>query len=155
MRYWFIVFLAILLVILNAATVNVGLGRSLARYSDSVSLVFIIIITIPILIVTGLHSDFINAFRFTIGKTTKAKSILELKRAKEAVILTGRTAISGGLVSTCLGAVTTLYEVDNLDILGPNMAVSLLPSFYAGLFYLLLAPIRSKLEVLIAEYMQD
>ena len=155
MRYLVIVFFAILLIILNAATVDVGLIRSLVRFSDLISLVFIIVITIPIIVVAGLHKDFINAFRFTIGKTAKAENILELKRAKEAVILAGRTAMSGGLVSTCLGAVTTLYDCEALETLGPNLAVSLLCFFYAALFYLLLVPIRSRLEVLIAEFMQD
>ena len=153
MRYLFIIFLVILLVIFNAATVDVGVMMALPRFCDLASLAFVIVIAIPIVIVTGLHTDFINAFRFAIGKT-KAKSILELKRAKEATILAGRTIVSAGIISTCLGAITVLYEADTLDILGSNLAVCLLCSLYAALFYLLLVPIRSKLEVLIAEFMQ-
>lgn len=154
MRYLLIVFFIILLVIFNVATVNVGIVRGLQHFFDLVSLLFFLLTSIPLLIVAGLHKDFINAFRFAIGKT-KAKSILELKRAKEAIILAGRTVVSTGIICTCLDAITILYECDRLDKLGPNMAIALLSSLYGALLYLLFVPVRSKLEMLIVEFMQE
>ena len=154
MRYLIIIFFAFLLVILNLATTDIGLMAGLPRLFDLVSLLIVIIITVPFILVTGLHKDFVNAFRFTIGKTTKANSILELKRAKEAIILAGRAIVCSGIIGTCLGAITVLYELEELHVLGVNLAVCLLCSFYAALFYLLLVPIRSKLELLITEFMQ-
>lgn len=153
MYYLFIIFLLAILVIMNVGATDIGLA-GLAHFMDLVGFLLVLVLVIPIMIVCGLHKDFINAFRFTIGKT-KAKSILELKRAKEAVILAGRTIFGSGILSACLGAVTTLYECEELSSLGPNMAVSLLCLFYASLFYLMFLPIRSKLEILIAEFMQD
>ncbi len=116
------------------------------RMVDFMSLVVLLLLVIPILISSGLHKDFSNAFRFSIGKK-KPDKLLELKRAREAVNL-----IAASVFIAMVQMIQILYTLDNLSSLGPNIAVMLVSIMYGMCFVLLLLPIQSKLNVRIQEF---
>lgn len=153
--------LAVLGVILSVLLMTIAGEDGLAGVAtlfytfDIISILIILIIAIPVVISTGLHKDFNNAFKFAIGKK-KAKSLLELKRAKEAIILTGRTVMASGILGACFSWIIIAYKVEaELEHIMPNLGVSFITILYALIVYLLLLPIRSKLEIKIIEFMQE
>ncbi len=117
---------------------------------DIVSMLIVIIIFISMMVASGLLKDFNNAFRLTIGKKN-AKSILELKRAKEAVKFAGKLFIMSGFLGTLMGIIMVGYSCSSIMI---NMSVALLTMFYGLVLYILLLPIQLRIEIKISEFMQ-
>lgn len=69
-----------------------------------------------------------------------ANGIAVLRRA-------GETAPAMGLVSTLIGLVQMMGQLNNPDALGPGMAVALLGTFYGAIMaYMILMPLAVKLE---------
>ncbi len=100
-----------------------------------------------------------NAFKLTIGRK-KADSILQLKRAKEAVKLAGKTSLASGAMATCCGFIINAHNCitstgTDINSLVAGSAASLITMFYGLILYLFLLPVKSKLEVRISDFMQD
>lgn len=121
-------------------------------YADWVSLVFILLIAIPLLISAGLFRDFNRAFAITLGHK-KAESLLVLKRAKEAVELAKKAMLYSGVFVGIFSTVIVLNEVTDFSDLGLNLSVAWLSALYGIGLDILLIPISSRLEIKIAEYM--
>ena len=128
-----------------------GVGGIL-NYVDLVSLVFILLIAIPVLISAGLFKDFNRAFAITLGHK-KADSLIVLKRAKEAVELARKAMLYSGVFVGIFSTVIVLNEVTDFSALGPNLSVAWLSALYGIGLDILLIPISSRLEIKIAEYM--
>ena len=142
-----------------------GIPLSLGHVGDIVNILLVLIVTIPILASSGLHKDFNNAFKLTLGKK-EAENLLELKRAKEAIILVTRTVILSGVFFWAFSTIIISYDLfDSTDTIEKfsdmvrtffiNEAVCILSIFYAMVVSLLLLPIRSRLEIKMAEFMQE
>lgn len=148
----------ILAVLLNTVLTENGIASAIS-YFDVVSILQFVIIIIPVLAAAGLLKDFNNALRLTIGRK-KADSILQLKRAKEAVKLAGNTSLASGAMSTCCGFIINAHNCitikgTDIDSLVAGTAVSVITMLYGLILYLFLLPVKSKLEVQISEFMQD
>ena len=113
----------------------------------------IVSIFISMMVASGLLKDFNNAFRLTIGKKN-AKSILELKRAKEAVKFAGKLFIMSGFLGTLMGIIMVGYSCSTIKSIMINMSVALLTMFYGLVLYILLLPIQLRIEIKISEFMQ-
>lgn len=122
-------------------------------FFDIVSMLIVIIIFISMMVASGLLKDFNNAFRLTIGKKN-AKSILELKRAKEAVKFAGKLFIMSGFLGTLMGIIMVGYSCSTIKSIMINMSVALLTMFYGLVLYILLLPIQLRIEIKISEFMQ-
>lgn len=90
----------------------------------------------------------------------KAESMLQLKRAKEAVKLAANTSLASGAMATCCGFIVNVHNSissTGIDIeeLASGSAVSVLTMFYGLVLYLLLLPVKSKIEIKISEFMQE
>lgn len=116
-------------------------------------MLIVIIIFISMMVASGLLKDFNNAFRLTIGKKN-AKSILELKRAKEAVKFAGKLFIMSGFLGTLMGIIMVAYSCSTIKSIMINMSVALLTMFYGLVLYILLLPIQLRIEIKISEFMQ-
>ena len=125
----------------------------LVHMGDLFTLLVILLVVITILAATGLHKDFIHAFQLALSKKAHA-SMAQLKRAKEAVDLTLRSIIGSGVMITSISIVQSLFLAES-SALPANLGVSTLGIVYASCLYLLLLPIRAKLEVKIMEYMEE
>lgn len=159
-KEWLIMYiLSIIGVIFSVLLLNLvtkdGLSNMLMYY-DVVSMLQLIVILVPMLASAGLIKDFNNALKMALGKK-KAGSILQLKRAKEAVRLTEKICIASGVLGTCCGIIKIFYECKNESraSLIVGLGVAMLTLFYAIIVYLLLLPIESKIEIKTSEYMQE
>lgn len=150
-----------ILSILSVILVTVGMllfsGNSLSHiiyYYDIPSALLLIIITIPILLSSNLLKDFNNSFRLVMGKKKNA-TIPEIKRAIEGVDLVMKTLIYGSGFIALFSLVIILAQLTEVEKIGPNLAVAILSILYALAINMILLPFKSKLKVMLYEYMQD
>ena len=151
--------LALIGVICSVVLLNLVTGEGFSNmlvYYDVISMLQLVVLIVPILAAAGLIKDFNTALKLALGKK-KAESILQLKRAKEAVKLTGNICIASGVMGTCCGIIQVfhIYRGEDLSSLLAGLGVSILTLFYSLIIYLLLLPIKSKIEIKILEYMQE
>ena len=142
----------VLSIFLLAITGQTGLSGAF-RFFDVVSMLAIIVTFIPMMAASGLFKDFNNAFKLTIGKK-KEESILELKKAKDAVKFAGKLFIITGIITSLIGFIMASYDCTNVRSFMVNMSVALLTIFYGLVFYICLLPIQVRLEIKISEFMQ-
>lgn len=160
-------FLSILGVILSVILMGCSgeAMQNLGYLLDIVNILLVLIVTIPILASSGLHKDFNNAFKFTLGKK-EADNLIELKRAKEAITLVIKTVILSGILFWAFETIVISYNVINdadtieklnksISMFLANEAIGILSIFYAMVVSLLLLPIGSRLEVKMAEFMKE
>jgi len=151
--------LAVIGVICSVLLLNVvteeGFGDMLV-YFDVISMLQLIVLIVPILASAGLVKDFNVALKLALGKK-KAESMLQLKKAKEAIKLTGEVCLASGVMGICCGIIKIFYSYKGLGMasLLADSGVSMLTLFYSLIIYLLLLPIESKIEIKISEYMQE
>lgn len=127
---------------------------AITYYLDAVSIVIIFIITIPILISSGLHKDFNHAFSFSFGNK-KPSSFLELTKAKAAVELVRKTVLMAGAFCTVGSMIIVFIEIEDVKTLLCNCAVACLTLLYALALDLILLPVSYKLDAKTAEYMHS
>lgn len=125
----------------------------MGRMLDLVTLFSLLLVIITVMISAGLHKDFFHAFRLALSKRGNW-SLLELKRAKEAIDLALKAIVGGGVLNFSVGVVESLF-VDRMKVIPPNLAVSTLGILYAVFMFLLLIPIQAKLKVKMVEYMGE
>lgn len=122
------------------------------NYVDLLSLVFILLISIPLLISAGLFQDFNRAFAITLGNK-KPDSLIVLKRAKEAVDLARKAMLYSGLFVGIFSTIVSLNQATDFSELAALISTSWLSALYGIGLDILLLPIHSRLEIKIAEYM--
>lgn len=120
---------------------------------DGVTLGVMVLIIITVLLSAGLHQDFVQAFRFALGKPEHV-SLLKLKRAKEAVTLTLKATIGFAVLITSISVIGSL-RLATPAALPVNLAVSILGLVYSAIFCLLLIPIQAKIKIKIMEYLAE
>ncbi len=125
----------------------------MGRMLDLVTLFSLLLVIITVMISAGLHKDFFHAFRLALSKRGNW-SLLELKRAKEAIDLALKAIVGGGVLNFSVGAVESFF-VDRLKSIPPCLGVSTLGILYAVFMFLLLIPIQAKLKVKMMEYMGE
>ncbi len=118
---------------------------------DLPSLIMLILICIPLLISAGLIKDFNNAFGIAFGRKKDA-GLNELKRAAEALTLTIKTLMCGGILIFLMSMITILHTLSTPQSLGPKLSIAIISLIYAFIFSLLLLPLRSILNIRIIEH---
>ena len=153
-------FLSIIAVILASALMmcSGAMMASWTWYLDPISLILLVLITIPIMMSAGLLKDFNNAFRFAVKKNVDA-TYTQMKRSIEAVILFRRTLIASGAFTFVFSLVfvfiyNTMEEM-NLQMLLASVAVASLSLLYALAFVIILLPLESRLKVKLQEMMHE
>lgn len=148
-------FISILAIIFVTVLIGCSSGSfSLTYFVDIPSLLMVLLICIPILISSGLFKDFNNAFRIALSKKSD-KSLIEIKRALEAVTLMIKTLLSSGLFLLAASLLTILRRLDDPSNLGPFLSIALITWVYTLIITLLLLPIKSILNVRVIEFMQE
>lgn len=123
-------------------------------YIDSPSILFMIIIVVPILAAAGLLKDFHNAFKLTLGRKT-AGCLKELRRAKAAIKLAMRSSLCAGAVSSLIECVRIGAKANEWSEAGMEYSVALISLLYGFIICLILFPINSRLEQKIADFMES
>lgn len=122
--------------------------ESIFNVLDLPSLLIILMITIPMLLASGLFPDLKRAFKvITVKKADFTK--LELQRALEAVRLTVRLIVFSGVFGSIVGLINILRYLSNPEALGPNMSVMLICTLYSIFAGFIFMPISSKIKVML------
>lgn len=153
MRYFISIVGVVACFVFLCLVTDQSVAVQMGHMGDLVTLLSLLLVIVTIMLSAGLHRDFFHAFRLALSKRGNF-SLLELKRAKEAVDLALKAIVGGGVLNFSVGAVQSLYA-DRLAIIPPNLAVSTLGILYAIFMYLLLIPIQAKLKVKMMEYMGE
>lgn len=151
---YLISFIAVILTIVLCSTGLWGHSSVLRYFIDLPTLIILLIICIPFLISTGLIKDFNNAFRIVLSKK-KETTLIELKRAVEAVSLTIKSLFVTGFLFAMMSLFTILRTLDTPETIGPKMSLCILSIIYVCVLILILLPLRSTLNLRIIAYMQE
>ncbi|MCI8337325.1 MAG: hypothetical protein HFH62_01405 [Lachnospiraceae bacterium] len=153
MRYFLSIIGVVACFLLLCVCTDQSLMVQMGRMLDLVTLFSLLLVIITVMISAGLHKDFFHAFRLALSKRGNW-SLLELKRAKEAIDLALKAIVGGGVLNFSVGAVESFF-VDRLKSIPPCLGVSTLGILYAVFMFLLLIPIQAKLKVKMMEYMGE
>ncbi|NLL78355.1 MAG: hypothetical protein GX234_00780 [Clostridiales bacterium] len=115
---------------------------------DFVSLLSILLLSLPMLAVAGLIRDFFRSFSIAFAKTCTADK-REITRALTAVKMASRLFLFTGILTSLLGLVGMLSILDDPASIGPNMAVAILSLLYSMFISILLLPVKARLELLL------
>lgn len=114
---------------------------------DYTSFLLVLVPTILYLLITDLWKDFFNAFNIFFKKTiTLNQTVI---RAKEAVDVVSKTTLSMGGLLSLIQIFAVLYLSDHNDMIAVfrSLSITILTFVYGVIFYLLLIPVRSKLNM--------
>lgn len=148
--YWLCFIGMMIIIVLLAGLMSGGMNIAVL---DLPSLLMILLIGVSVLIASGLWKDFVNAFRFTMGKNKKA-GLSERKRAREAVELLMKAVRYGGVFIALMNFANIYNTPDDPWVWRANLVVLSLTLLYAYAINVLLLPVRSRLNVGMIEYMQ-
>ncbi len=115
---------------------------AVAWFLDLPSLIIIFLILIPGLIIMGEWKDFIKSFSVGI----KPYRLLELKNIIGAVDAAQKLTVFAALFGIIISGVLIMGHLDNLEMLGPNLAVCFLAGLYAVIIEFFLLPLRLNAE---------
>lgn len=141
-----IVLLGEVLLVIAILVFNIFLGSGepmfIAYFLDLPSLLVILAFLIPGLIVMGEWKDFVRAFSVGI----RPYSLLELKNIIGAVAAAQKLTVCAALFAIIVSGVLILGRLDDLEAMGPNLAVCFLAGLYAVIAEFLLLPLRLNAE---------
>jgi flagellar motor component MotA len=146
-----IMYLIALILLIVALAYSVVIGHpmvDLLNVFDIPSLLIILLITIPMLLASGLFPDLRRAFRAIMDKKVSYSS-LELQKSLEAVKLTVRLIVFSGIFGSLTGLINVLKYLSDPQALGPNLSVLLICTVYALFGSFLFMPISARLKVML------
>lgn len=124
-------------------TTLISFGMSaVVFFLDFPSLLLILLILIPGLMIMGEWKDFVKAFSVGI----KEFSLLELKNIIEAVGAAQKLTVLGALFAVITSGIAVLAHIEDLSLIGPNLAVCFLAAFYAAIIEFFLLPLKLNAE---------
>lgn len=127
--------------LMNIIMGNWGVS-AVAFFIDLPSILLILLVLIPGLIIMGEWKDFIKAF--SVG--LKPYSLLELKNIVGAVGAAQKLTIYSALMAIIISAVLMLGRLDDLEMIGANLAICFLAGLYAVIIEFFLLPLRLNAE---------
>lgn len=133
-----------------------GIKWMLQEYIDVHLLLWLLLLFIFVMCVTGIWKDFTNGFRLAFSKG-KNITRMELQKAAKAMKTAGRVVVLESVIAVSLYMVKLLYNMTDslLYLLGPLLALILLSIVYSSLFSLITIPIRIKLENMAISFMEE
>lgn len=142
-----------LLLLIFTLVFTTALGQpleSIYNVLDLPSLLIILIITIPMVLASGLFPDLKRACKVITLKKI-AYSRLELQRSLEAVKLTVKLVVFSGIFGSLVGLINILRYLSDPKYLGPNISVMLICLLYSVFGGFIFMPILAKLRVMLFE----
>lgn len=143
--------LTVLLVVVLVIALSMGgsaVAGSVMLFLDCPTILIMLVMTVLFLVITGLGKPFGQAITFK-GNVYEDSSIV---RMKSAIYLVQRTLLGSGTLITLIsfviiGSLFCRSEI-TVETLAANIAVSLLGMLYGTIGYLLLLPVRSRIEMI-------
>ena len=133
-----------------------GLGGDLFyRYINGGLLLWLALLFIFVMLMTGIWKDFVNGFRLVFAER-KNVTRMELQMAAKAMEAAGRLVVLESVIAVSLYMVDLLYYARDFHFfLGPLLSLILLSIAYTGIFSILTIPMRVKLENMVVSYMEE
>jgi len=142
--------LTVLLVVILVIAFSMGgneIARSVMMFLDFPTIVIMMVVTVLFLIITGLAKPFGQALILK-GNIYEDSDIVCMK---SAICLVQRTLLGSGTLITLMNFMIVGYVVCSstlsTEAMAANIAVAMLGVLYGTIGYLLLLPIRSKIEM--------
>lgn len=122
-------------------------------FLDFPSLIFTIVFLLLTLWGMGTMKDFINGIKIGLGHK-KSYSMLELKKAEEALHLIMKSLLIFGSTFCLMSFISTLYLMSSYQ-LGPLVATGLNSILYALIIALFLTPFKGRIHMLLIAYVEE
>ncbi|HYE81959.1 MAG TPA: hypothetical protein VEG39_07320 [Clostridia bacterium] len=119
-----------------------------ASFVDLPSIIVIMTFSIPMLMASGLLTDFIRGFK-VMGQKVNTWSLLELKKTEVALRLMTKLILLSGSLGSLIGVVSIMSNLSDVSKIGPNLAIALLTLLYSILFIFILLPVQAKVKAII------
>lgn len=140
--------------------VTTGVGYPyFAMFLDLPSLIGLVILIFPLLISGDALKDLVNAFSIIISKN-KEITFIQLKKSREAVDFTIKIIVVSTILLSVFSLIVSAWFVEKNNVetlydLVKSTAVSLLPIVYSAAAVLLLIPVKTRINRLIIEFIQE
>lgn len=140
-------FLGVMLYVICLIVFSLLYG-SIGIFIDLPSLLIILALTMPMLMSSGLLSDFFKGF-ILMGKKVNFYSSIDLKRIIEADKLVIRALLLAGAIGTITGIIALLAKLDDPSLLGPYFSVALITALYSLILISLILPVKAKVSTIL------
>lgn len=146
----FAIGIAVLCFVIWLTIIMWGGIASMGAFIDYPSFIYVSMMTVLLMGISGRLKDFMKAFPLAIKGAT-SREIRQVKRSLLAVKTVMITLNVVGIMFFAMGAVIILARLDEITSLGPNLAVALLTIVYGLVATLLLIPIYTRLKAKLIE----
>jgi len=146
-------FLGILLYFIFLAAFSFSSG-TIETFIDFPSILIILALTMPMLMSSGLLSDFFRGFAI-MGKKINYYSSIDLKRILEADRLVIRALLLTGAIGTIIGTVSLLAKLDDPSSFGPPLSFALITILYSLILTSIILPVKAKVSTILATLEQE
>lgn len=130
------------------------LSGSIKMFMNLPSLFIILALTLPMLMASGLLSDFFKGFAL-MGKKVNFYSSIDLRRILEADRLVIRAFLLAGAIGMITGTITILAKLDNPSLLGPYFSVAMITALYSFILISLILPVKAKVSTILVTLEQE
>lgn len=144
-----LVFVGVLMLVFTNANV-----RAFYEFFNGPLLLWLVLLFLFVMCVTGIWKDFINGFRLVFSKR-KNITRMELQKAAKAMESAKKIVVLESVIVVSLRMVDMLFMMsDPLRSLGPIVWMLLLSIAYSAIFSLVVIPLRVRLENMAISYME-
>lgn len=119
-----------------------------ASFIDIPSILVILGISLPMLMASGLFSDFLRGIRI-MGQKTNTYSAIELKKSETAVSLMIKLVLLSGIFGSTVGTIALLSQLNDAGKIGQHFAIALITLFYSLFILFILLPIQAKIKAIL------
>ena len=130
------------------------LSGSLVSFIDLASIVVVLGFSFPLLMASGLLSDFLRAFKI-MGSRVNVWSMIELNKTELTLRLAMKLLLISGLSGTIIGMISIASHLSDMSALLPSIGVALLTLFYSILLVFILFPMQAKVKAMILTMDKD
>lgn len=132
-----------------------GMDIIFEKYFNVHLLLWLVLLFLFVMWVTGIWKDFINGFRLAFSKR-KNITRMDLQKAAKALETARRIVVLEGVIAAAFYMVHLLYSMEEpWHQAGPLLSMVLLCIAYSSLFSLITIPIRVKLENMTISFMEE
>lgn len=111
---------------------------------DTPIIVLFILVVVPLLFVTGMAGDFGRAWKIAFGK--KDYPLAQLKNASNACSFITKLIFVDAALQSFIGLHSMLNCLEDISSLRANLAVAVLPFFYALIFTLCTLTLKAAVD---------
>lgn len=123
-------------------------------FVDLPSFIVILALTLPMLMASGLLSDFFKGFML-MGKKVNYYSSIDLKRIIEADKLAIQTLIIAGGIGAITGTISLLSNISDMSKFGPSLAIAMITVLYSLIFISVILPVKAKVSTILKTLEQE